>query len=68
MAMPIYIDVAPEIEVSGELYTYIYAHKDAEQRLVLTRHAAMRLAQVTLRSLDEEPREALIVKLEAAAK
>lgn len=67
MSMPIFTDEQPAIEVRGNLFVYTFAFGDEQHQIVLTRHAAIRTAMLTLQSLGEPPNEAWIKTLETYA-
>lgn len=66
--MTFFSDQEPTVDVRGGHFVYTFYFENEKHHLVLTRHAAIGTAQLTLKSLDEEPRTALVTKLEDAAK
>ena len=66
MAMPIFTDEQPDVEVRGGMFVFTHTFNEQEIQLVMTRYAALRSAMLVLQKLDEPAQDAWVHKLEAA--
>lgn len=62
--MTIYSDQQPVIEARGEAFVYTLFFEDEKHHVVLTRHAALRMVQLTMAAMGAPDHQADIELIE----